>query len=495
VRGRGSHEVATGRRRTPLPTQPFLHVMSKQEDLRAIPPVGLALKHLEDAGVLKDRPRPIVARAVRAVLERERLAMLAGAGHYAGSPEEIRAAILEVVKRDAAVAAMRKLIPVINATGIVVHTNLGRAPLSEAAIASLSEVARGYSNLEYDLAAGARGKRDDLVRDMLCEISGAADALVVNNNAAAVLLALDTLAKGREAIVSRGELIEIGGSFRLPDVFERSGARMVAVGTTNRTRRSDYEGAIRSATAAILTAHWSNYAIVGFVERVALADLVELGARYRIPVIHDLGSGLLVESSTLGIGGEMTLAESVSAGVAVSTVSGDKLLGGPQSGILVGRADEISRMRRNPLARALRPGKLTLAALEATLSHYLWGDAGESVPVLRMITAPLASLEERSAAMARALVERVGDRAEIVPAVLDGLVGGGAAPERRIESRGLEITPRSRSAGAVAAGMLASSPPVVVRTRESKVLIDLRTVPPEEDCAVVDAVVEALKSE
>jgi L-seryl-tRNA(Ser) seleniumtransferase len=469
--------------------------MSKQEDLRAIPPVDLALRHLEAAGVLQDRPRPIVARAVRAVLERERLRILAGAVVHEGSPEDIRAAILEVVRREAPIAAMRKLIPMINATGIVVHTNLGRAPLAEAALESLGEVARGYSNLEYDLREGARGKRDDLVRDMLCEISGAEDALVVNNNAAAVLLALDTLAKGREAVVSRGELIEIGGSFRLPDVFERSGARMVAVGTTNRTRPSDYEGAIRSATAAILTAHWSNYAIVGFVERVALGDLVELGARYRIPVIHDLGSGLLVDSGSLGLSGEMTLAESVAAGAAVTTVSGDKLLGGPQAGIVVGGAGEVSRMRRNPLARALRPGKLTLAALQATLAHYLTGDATDRVPVLRMITAPLDSLEERASAMAASLRGPLGERAEVAPTVLEGLVGGGAAPERRIESRGLEISPRSRSAGAVAERLLDSSPPVVVRTRESKVLIDLRTVLPDEDGAVVDALVEALRDE
>jgi L-seryl-tRNA(Ser) seleniumtransferase len=466
--------------------------MNRQDILRAIPPVDLVLRHLESAGVLQDRPRPILVRAVRAVLERERLAILAGEREYDGAPDEIRAALLSIVERDAPVHAMRKLIPVINATGIVVHTNLGRAPLSEAAIAGLSEVARGYSNLEYDLGRGARGSRGDLVRDMLREISGAPDALVVNNNAAGVLLALDTLARGREVIVSRGELIEIGGSFRLPDVFERSGARMVAVGTTNRTRLSDYAGAFRSATAAILTAHWSNYAIVGFVERVGLADLVGLGAGYGVPVIHDLGSGLLVESSTLGIGGEMTLAESVSTGAAVSTVSGDKLLGGPQCGVVVGEAELISRMRRNPLARALRPGKLTLAALEATLSHYLAGEAHERVPVLRMLTASMSSLEERASAMSRSLAGRLGDRAEVEPVVLEGLVGGGAAPERRLESRGVSIGPTARSAGDVAARMLAASPPVVARTRESKVLIDLRTVFPEEDAAVVEAAEEAL---
>lgn len=469
--------------------------MSKQEDLRAIPPVDLAVRHLEAAGVLQDRPRPIVARAVRAVLERERLRILAGAVEHGGSPEETRAAILEVVERDAPVAAMRKLIPVINATGIVVHTNLGRAPLSEGALRSLAEVARGYSNLEYDLREGARGKRNDLVRDMLCEVSGAEDGLVVNNNAAAVLLALDTFARGREVIVSRGELIEIGGSFRLPDVFERSGARMLAVGTTNRTRSSDYEGAIRSTTAAILTAHWSNYAIVGFVERVPLGDLVELGGRYGMPVIHDLGSGLVVDSATLGLGGEMTLAESVKAGAAVTTVSGDKLLGGPQAGIVVGGARDVARMRRNPLARALRPGKLTLAALEATLSHYLSGEAREEVPVLRMITAPLESLEGRASALATTLSERLGERARVRPVALDGLVGGGAAPERPIESRGIEVAPAPLSAGALAERLLEALPPIVVRTRESKVLIDLRTVLPDQDDIVIDAIVEALENE
>jgi L-seryl-tRNA(Ser) seleniumtransferase len=469
--------------------------MSRRDDLRAIPPVDLALRHREEAGVLQDRPRPIVVRAVRAVLERERLALLAGERTYEGSPDDVRAAILEVVKKDAVAAATRNLIRVINATGIVVHTNLGRAPLSEAALASIREVGAGYSNLEYDLVKAARGRRDDLVKDILCELSGAEDALVVNNNAAGVLLALDTLAKGREVVVSRGELIEIGGSFRLPDVFARSGARMVAVGTTNRTRPSDYEAAIRSSTGAILTAHWSNYSIVGFVERVALRDLVTLGERYGIPVIHDLGSGLLIESSALGIGGEMTLAESVASGAAVSTVSGDKLMGGPQAGVVAGRADAVSRMRRNPLARALRPGKLTLAALQATLSQYLMGEALDEVPVLRMITAPIASLERRAASMAETVAGRVGARGQISPTALDGLVGGGAAPERPIESRGVAIVPSSRTAGEVAARLLAASPPIVARTHESRVLIDLRTVLPEDDAVVVEAIVGALKGE
>jgi L-seryl-tRNA(Ser) seleniumtransferase len=469
--------------------------MSKHDTLRAIPPVDLALRHLSEAGVLTDRPRPIVARAVRAVLERERLAILAGSSEYHGTAEEIRSAILDTVVNDAPAAAMRRLIPVINATGIVIHTNLGRAPLSDVAIAGLTEVARGYSNLEYDLLGGTRGKRDDLVRDMLRELSGAEDALVVNNNAAAVLLALDTLARGREVVVSRGELIEIGGSFRLPEVFERSGARMVAVGTTNRTRPADYARAIRSATAAILTAHWSNYAIVGFVERVELGDVVALADRYGLPVIHDLGSGLLVGSAGIGLPGEMTLPESVAAGAAVTTVSGDKLLGGPQAGIVVGGADLVSRMRRNPLARALRPGKLTLAALEATLSHYLEGDAIDRIPVLKMITATTASLEARASRVAAEVAGRLGGLAEVGAAALESLVGGGAAPERRIESRGIEIAPRSRSAGEVATRMLSASPPVVVRTHESKVVIDLRTVSPEEDERVIEAVVEAVEGE
>jgi L-seryl-tRNA(Ser) seleniumtransferase len=359
-------------------------------------------------------------------------------------------------------------------------------------VAAVAEVARGYSNLEYDLIRGTRGKRDYLVRDALCELTGAEDALVVNNNAAAVLLVLNTLAAGREVVISRSELIEIGGSFRLPDVFERSGSRMVEVGTTNRTHLSDFRDAIRSSTGALMSAHWSNYSISGFVERVSLGELASLGERFGIPVIHDLGSGILVDPARLGLPDEMTVADSVAAGATVSTFSGDKLLGGPQAGIAVGTENAISRMRANPLMRALRPGKLTLAALSATLTSYLRGDAETSVPVLSAILAPLDALAGRAERMAESLSAALGEGARVSTRELEGRVGGGAAPEIVIPSRGVEIEPRgSVTAGSVTAAMLTASPAVVARTQDDRIVIDLRTVREDQDGAVVEALIRA----
>ncbi len=465
--------------------------MTQDRDLSVIPSVDAVLRHLEEAGAGSDQPRSIVVRTVRSVLDLERERLLSDEGP---GGDITREAILSRVEAEVGHAAARSLIPVINATGVVVHTNLGRAPLSELALASIAEVARGYTNLEYDLVRGERGKRDDLVRDALCELTGAEDALVVNNNAAAVLLVLNTLAFAREVVVSRGELIEIGGSFRLPDVFERSGSRMVEVGSTNRTRLKDFESAVRSSTGALMSAHWSNYSITGFVERVSLSELAALGERYGIPVIHDLGSGILTDPTTLGLAGEMTVRESVNAGATVSTFSGDKILGGPQAGIAVGTADAIGRMRANPLMRALRPCKLTLAALQATLLSYLRGTAADDVPVLAVILQPVEQLAARSDAMCSRLAKALGDRASVSTVELKSLVGGGAAPERTLPSRGIEIEPLGGvSAGALAAAMLEASPPVVVRTREGRVVLDLRTVPEADDEQAVAAVMEAFR--
>ncbi len=466
--------------------------MSGREDLKSIPSVDEALRHLESAGALDGRPRPIVARAVRAALDRERRTLLAHDPVAETSPGEAKRAILSRVEAAVERTIRLELGPVINATGIVVHTNLGRAPLSSGALDRMRDVAEGYSNVEYDLNEGRRGKRDLAVRDALCELCGVEDALVVNNNAAAVLLALNTLAAGREVLVSRSELIEIGGSFRLPDVFEKSGSRMVEVGTTNRTRIVDFEGAMRGSTAAILSAHWSNYEIVGFVERVALHDLAALAERYGIPLIHDLGSGVLVDPERVGLRGEMTVTESVRAGATVATFSGDKLLGGPQAGVAVGSADVIARMRANPLTRALRPGKLTLAALQATLRHYMMDTELEDVPVLRMLAATSDELGARAERLARVLAGSLAGRAEVRPVELKGRVGGGAAPERELESRGIEVEPANCSAGTLASRLIASSPPVIARTRENRLVLDLRTVPPDDDALLESALDRAL---
>ena len=468
--------------------------MTEKSNLSAIPSVDSVLAHLDERGLSAIQPRPIAVRLVREILERERAAMLAGDNRDGDSPEHVRSSILAEVEAEIIRSPARGLVPVINATGIVVHTNLGRAPLSEAAVAAVAEIARGYSNLEYDLLRGSRGKRDYLVTEALCELTGAEDALVVNNNAAAVLLVLNTLAQGREVIVSRGELIEIGGSFRLPDVFERSGSRMVEVGTTNRTHLSDFRDAIRSSTGALLSAHWSNYSISGFVERVSLRELAALGSHFGIPVIHDLGSGILAEPTKLGLAGEMTVRESVSAGATVSTFSGDKILGGPQAGIAVGTASAIARMRANPLMRALRPGKLTLAALAATLQSYLREEAETEVPVLAAILTPLDTLLRRAEGMVGSLMPVLGERARVSVVELEGLVGGGAAPERVIPSRGIEIEPRCGvSTGSVRSAMLRQSPAVVARTHEDRIILDLRTVDVSQDPAVVAALLSAFE--
>jgi len=468
--------------------------MTEKSNLSAIPSVDAVLAHLDERGLSAIQPRPLAVRLVREILDRERAALLAGECRHGDSPQGVRDGILAEVERELVRSPARGLVPVINATGIVVHTNLGRAPLSAQAVAAVAEVARGYSNLEYDLIRGTRGKRDYLVRDALCELTGAEDALVVNNNAAAVLLVLNTLAPGREVIVSRGELIEIGGSFRLPDVFERSGSRMVEVGTTNRTHLSDFRDAIRSSTGALLSAHWSNYSISGFVERVSLKELASLGEHFGIPVIHDLGSGILADPEKLGLSGEMTVRESVSAGATVSTFSGDKILGGPQAGIAVGTASAISRMRANPLTRALRPGKLTLAALSATLQSYLRGEAETAVPVLAAILAPLAALARRAEEMATSLASSLGDRARVSAVELEGLVGGGAAPERIIASRGIEIEPRGGvSADSVTSAMLTASPAVLARTHEDLIIVDLRTIDESRDATVVAVLLGAFE--
>jgi L-seryl-tRNA(Ser) seleniumtransferase len=469
--------------------------MDREKSLSAIPPVDAVLNHVEAAGTDGGLPRPLVVRAVRRSLEAERAAILEGRSDLDGTAGEIRKEILRRVEAELRRTHRRQLVPVINATGIVVHTNLGRAPLSASAVEAMAEVASGYSNLEYDLTAARRGRRNNLVREALCELTGAEDALVVNNNAAAVMLVLNTLAEGREVVVSRGELIEIGDSFRLPDVFERSGSRLVEVGTTNRTRLSDFREAVRSSTGAFLSAHWSNYTMSGFVERVPLGELAKLGESYGIPVIHDLGSGILADPASLNMPGEMTVAQSVASGVTVSTFSGDKLLGGPQAGVVVGRSRAIERMLANPLMRALRPGKLTLAALQATLDSYLRGTHVDDLPVLASISVDAGVLADRARSIERELGQALSASARVSVVELDALVGGGAAPELVVPSRGIEIEPLSVPAGTVTARMLECEPPVVARTREDRIVVDLRTVRPDDDALVVRAIREALERE
>jgi L-seryl-tRNA(Ser) seleniumtransferase len=412
---------------------------------------------------LAREPRPLALAAARSALDDARAAIRTGR-----DPGDVAARAVALL----AEWRLPSLRRVLNATGVIVHTNLGRAPLAEDALARVREVGAGYSTLEYDLASGARGSRQSHLAGLLSRLTGAEAALVVNNNAAAVLLALAALAEGREVLVSRGELIEIGDGFRIPDVLARSGARLVEVGTTNRTRTVDYERAVGPETAAILRVHQSNFRVVGFAERPALEDLARLAEQAGLPLVDDLGSGALFP-----LGDEPTAAASVAAGADVVCFSGDKLLGGPQAGIVVGRADLVERLRRHPLQRALRADKLTLAALEGTLALALDPDRRRELPVLRMLAETPASVRAR----AERLAALVGGQVEETVA----RVGGGALPLAELGSFACAVEEE------LAAPLRAGEPPVVALVRDGRTLLDVRALREDELDEVAAAVAAA----
>ncbi len=415
-----------------------------REQLRGLPKVDEVLRRPEVIALGATSPRWAVVEVVRRAIERQRRAILAG---EAGTHElDLSAPTLAA---EVAVLARPSLGRVVNATGVVLHTNLGRAPLATRAIERIAEVARGDSNLEYEVGEGTRGSRHEHLRALLCALTGAESAIVVNNNAAAVLVALAALAAGREVIVSRGELIEIGGSFRIPDVMRASGARLCEVGTTNKTHARDVEEAIGQDTALILKVHRSNFAIIGFTEEVAVVDLAAIGAGAHVPVMVDLGSGALVDTRAFGLPAEPTVAAQISAGADVVTFSGDKLLGGPQAGIIVGREAALAKIRHHPLMRAVRPDKLTLAALEATL-ELIREDRAADIPALRMLASPLAELEARARRLAELCVGAgiTVELASVQSAVGGGALDGGAAfvGHRARDPGALGRAPRRRSA-------------------------------------------------
>ncbi|MBX6332605.1 MAG: L-seryl-tRNA(Sec) selenium transferase [Gemmatimonadaceae bacterium] len=448
---------------------------------RALPSVNALLS--------ADVAQPFLARAPRALVADAVRDAIAGArrdpAHAPRDDREWEAAIATAL----AARERRSLRPVLNATGVVLHTNLGRAPLPQAALDAIAEAAAGYANLEYDLDAGTRGSRYGHCVSLLRELTGAEDALVVNNGAAALVLALDTLAAGRDAIVSRGELVEIGGSFRIPDIMAKSGARLVEVGTTNRTHADDYRRALGPTTGAVVKVHRSNFALAGFVADVPVRELVAICAEHGVPVVHDLGSGLFLSLAAFSLRGEPVAAEAVREGATVVTMSGDKLLGGPQAGIALGRADAIARMRRNPLTRALRVDKLTLAALEATLALYRDPPrALREIPALALLTTPVESLRARAEAIAAALVE-AGHAATAVPS--EGSVGGGAFPTAVLPSAAVALG-GAADAEALDARLRHASVPVVGRIADGRLLLDLRSVPARDDPALTAAVLAAL---
>ena len=442
--------------------------------LRDLPSVDSLLRRPEIETRLGEAGRELALLAARSVLDRVRTEIRDT--HSVPPIEEIVNRILLFLE-EATATSLRE---VINATGVILHTNLGRAPLSRAALDSMIRVGKGYCTLEYDLKEGERGGRAPQVEQLLRLLTGAEAAMVVNNNAAAVLLALAALAKGKEVLISRSQLVEIGGGFRIPDVLRQSGAKLVEVGTTNRTHRRDYEEAITQRTAMILRAHPSNFRIVGFTAEPGIAELAEIGTRSGIPVADDIGSGALLDTARFGLGHEPMVQESLVAGAALVLFSGDKLLGGPQAGILAGKAELVAKARKHPLARVVRADKLCLAALEATLIHYLRGEAEREIPVWRMIAAPVEELDRR----ARLWAQRIG-HGEVVDS--HSTVGGGSLPEETLPTRALAL-PMSKPQ-ALLTRLRAGSPPVIARVAEGRVLLDPRTVLEDEDEPFIAAVI------
>jgi L-seryl-tRNA(Ser) seleniumtransferase len=427
--------------------------------------------------LLEHLPRELTVQAARDVLEDARRATRNGGWPY------VLEDLPRLIARKVEDATAPRLRSVLNASGVVIHTNLGRAPLSSAALRAANEAAAGYSNLEYDLVAGERGSRHALVTDLLRRLTGAEDALVTNNNAASVLLILSALAQGREAVISRGQLVEIGGGFRIPDVMRQSGVSLVEVGTTNRTYAADFEAAITERTALLLRVHASNFLQIGFTHQPSLEELVEVGRRHDLLVVDDLGSGSLLDTSRFGLASEPMVQSSVSAGTALVAFSGDKLLGGPQAGIIVGNASSVANLRRHPLMRAIRPDKLTLAALGATLVHYVGGEAETAVPVWRMISASAESLEARARALA---VQLDGSAAETRSAI-----GGGSLPGQTQTSWAVALG-KAQSPDGLAAALRRSDPPVISRIEDERVLLDLRAILPEQDAILASSVRRAL---
>jgi L-seryl-tRNA(Ser) seleniumtransferase len=435
---------------------------------RNLPAVGVLMENPGVRDLARRAPRDLVADAVRRTVDAARR-------DPANAPGD-EASWLRAITTQVDAALVRSLRPVINGTGVILHTNLGRAPLAQRALDAVRDVASGYSNLEYDLAKGTRGSRHQHCAALLKDLTGAEDAMVVNNCAAALVLALNSLAFGREAIISRGELVEIGGSFRVPAIMAKSGAKLVEVGTTNRTHAKDYEAALTAETGAIVAVHRSNFVQEGFVASVKPGELAPIADRAGVALIHDFGSGLLADLSPWGLRGESTAIDAVRAGASVVVMSGDKLLGGPQAGIVLGKAKVVAALRENPLARALRVDKLTLAALEATLELYRDASAAvREIPILRMLTAPLDSIGTRAGQVLR----DAGSPKSLSVVDSEATVGGGAFPAAKIASAAVCVG--GMSAEAAEARFRGARVPIIGRVIDNAFCIDLRSVPEMHD--------------
>ena len=452
----------------------------QKEGLRNLPAVDHVLELSKSDPFFAEIPRSVLIRSIRSVLDNRRRQII----------EQDPAHIDDLLADSSVVTGVKDLVrqaqslnlrETVNATGIVIHTNLGRSLLAETAIEHLCTVGRQYSNLEFDLDKGRRGSRYANVEGLICEISGAESAMVVNNCAGAVLLALETMAAGKKVIVSRGELVEIGGSFRIPDVMAKSGGVLCEVGTTNRTHLHDYENAVDEQTALLLKVHKSNYSVVGFSTEVSLKELVALGQKHQVPVMEDLGSGTFIDFSRYGLLKEPTVQESVSAGVDIITFSGDKLLGGPQAGLVVGKKACIDRIKKNPITRALRIDKLTLAALESTLRLYRDEEmAVQAIPTLRMMLQPIATLEEKARRLKKMLESAGRIRLTVASLDLVSRPGGGSLPLLELPSKGLGIRIDGLSANAIEKNLRLNSPPIIGRIEDDLYTMDMRTLQDDE---------------
>jgi L-seryl-tRNA(Ser) seleniumtransferase len=464
-----------------------------QDMLKKLPSVDELLKDDQVKQWLDIHPRALVLDAVRSALDRKRKSILHAAEPLPSPMREQAFSSAEILKEAEIILAelsAPSLRRVINATGVIVHTNLGRSVLSQKAVERIVEVSRHYSNLEYDIQAGARGKRFVHIEQILRRLTGVEAATAVNNNAAAVLLCLNTLAFGKEVIVSRGELVEIGGSFRVPDVMERSNAILREVGTTNKTHLKDYERAISENTALLLKVHTSNYKIVGFTKEVSAADLSKLGKKHNLPVMWDLGSGSFVDLSTYGAGSEPTVQQGIESGVDVLTFSGDKLLGGPQAGLILGKQIYLDLIKSNPLTRALRMDKFTLAALEATLSQYLDREnAARDIPTLWMLTQPLSEIRRKADVLVAGI--RNLELAGIIVTMQDDMSqsGGGALPTGTFPTKTVCIRHEHMSANKIESRLRLGQPHIISRIKEGMIIFDPRTLRDEE----IDEIIEALK--
>lgn len=449
-------------------------------EFRNLPGVDKVLSDERISRIGESYPHDLVVSVIRQRLETERLSITAG------KPCTSLDAIVASVLNNLETLEKPSLRRVINASGVILHTNLGRSPLSREAIEAMGKVSDGYSNLEFILESGSRGSRHVHVEGLLCQLTGAEAAIVVNNNAAAVLLGLSALAKRKEVIVSRGQAVEIGGGFRIPDVMRQSGAKLIEVGTTNCTYAADYEQAITERTVALMRVHSSNFKLVGFVNEVTLEDIIEVGNRREIMVLDDLGSGCFLDTTAYGLAPEPMVQQSVSAGVALTFFSGDKLVGGPQAGIIVGKKQYVDKLKKHPLARAMRVDKTRLAALAATLLNYLKGEATTKIPVWRMIAAPLKDIEKRAGTWAKAL----GDMGQVIDGetmVGGGSLPGGSLPTKLVAVRGGD---GKNTAQAVARKLRLRDIPVIGRISEDILLLDPRTVPPEEDDIILQALTD-----